>query len=638
MSNLSGLPRLGGPDPSMRPQEVTILARRRTAPIGRPRPSWLSGVAVALSVLWTLPLAGQDTPADPQVCTQGRITNIFVDNHSIFDVDELGGGRFIRGFYNLANSLHVRTRESFIRSELLFDVGDCYDPFLLEESGRILRSYVFIAKADVFAVRQPDGNQHVVVDTQDEWTTRVDLGVTFDGGVQLETLEISEENVGGVGAQAAVFLRQRRERKDIGARLAVPRLFGSRADGAIAVGRTRDGNFVEERVAYPFVGEVGRVAIRQTFSRRDELFPYVVTGGGVDYTHILLPFLDQRMELSVAGRLGKPGSLTLLGIGLSRESLEFRDYPGSLEIARENDFGNTAPAPAGLDTVLAAQTHETGTTRFNVFVGQRNLRFARVRGLDAMDGVQDVQLGTDIGLTLGRSIGALSSSSLPSADDLSARLRIFAAHDPGPAYLFFSGGLEGRQVFSGGANGDGWRDILGEADVYGYVRTGGLANHTFFARASASGGWSMDTPFQLTLGGRSGVRGLTEEDYPGSRRVLLSAEDRIFIRWPAPDAFDLGLTLFADAGQIWRGEVPYGVDSGWRASVGAGIRLGFPAGTRRVVRMDLAFPVGQGTGDGPIFRVTLLELLGIFSGFEDPDMGRSRRITVGPDFFTTDRR
>ena len=148
----------------------------------------------------------------------------------------------------------------------------------------------------------------------------------------------------------------------------------------------------------------------------------------------------------------------------------------------------------------------------------------------------------------------------------------------------------------------------------------------------------MDTPFQLTMGGRGAVRGLEEEDFPAGRRVLLTLEDRILVHWPAPELFDMGFTLFADAGRGWSGEVPWGVDSGWKGAVGAGLRLGFPAGTRVVARLDLAFPLGMDSSRGPIFRVTLLELLGVREGFADAQAERSRRMRVGPDYFTTDGR
>jgi hypothetical protein len=584
------------------------------------------------------PAAAQEELQARGACTAGRITSVFVDNHSIYDLDALEGIGFLRKIYELANMLHVKTREGFIRREILFREGDCYQAFLLEESERILRSYGFIARADVYAVDQPYGNKHVVVDTQDEWTTRVDVGVSFDEGLQLERFSVTEENLLGQGVLGAVFLRQRRERQDLGARVELPRVFGSRTDVSFSAGQTRDGSFVDEQIAYPFVGEVGRFAFRQTYRRRDELFPYAAGSDTTAFSHLLLPFLDERVELSVAGRLGEPGKLTLLGLGLSRETLDFGGFPGTLEVAVDNDFGNPAPAPAGADALVRRQVNNASTTRVNLFIGQRNLRFLRVRGLDALDGVQDIQLGTDVGLTLGRSVEVLQSRGLSSPDDLYARLRFFAGHDPGTSFLFFNAGLEGRRVFARGPNGTGWRDVVGEADFFGYVRSRLMPGHTFFARVSAAGGWSLDTPFQLTLGGREALRGLKEEDLPGSRRLLMSLEDRIFVRWPAPQLFDLGITLFAEAGRMWGGEVPFGSTSGWKGAMGAGLRLGFPAGTRGVARLDLAFPMGMGNTRGPVFRVTLFEPLGLIGGFEDVQLERSRRITVGPDYFVVDPR
>jgi hypothetical protein len=565
----------------------------------------------------------QEEADPPTQCTAGRITHVFVDNHSIYDLDQMEGIGILRGVYELANMLHIKTRDGFIRRELLFAEGDCYEPYLLEESGRILRGYGFIARADVFAVDQPDGNKHVVVDTQDEWTTRVDIGVSVDDGLQLERFSVTEENLLGQGILGAVFLRQRKERKDLGARFELPRVFGSRTDVSFAAGQTRDGSFIDETIAYPFVGEAGRFALRQTYRRRDELFPYAAGNDTAGFSHLLLPYLDDRVEVSVAGRLGKPGSLTLLGFGISRQTL---------------DYGNPTPAPASAADLVFAQVHDASTTRLNFFIGQRNLRFARARGLDALNGDRDLQLGTDVGLTLGRSVDVFSTRDLGATDDLYTRLRFFAGHDPGTSFLFFNAGVEGRRVFSGGRNGTGWRDVVGEADLYGYVRSRRMPGHTFFARISAAGGWSLDAPFQLTLGGREALRGLNEEDFPGSQRLLLTLEDRIFVRWPAPQLLDMGLTLFAEAGRVWAGEAPFGADSGWKGAMGVGLRLGFPAGTRGVARLDLAFPLGMDNRRGPVFRVTLFEALGLTNGFEDSQLRRSRRITVGPDYFVATSR
>jgi hypothetical protein len=600
------------------------------------------GLALALGffALRAVPAAGQQpTPSQSIPCPSGRVSSVTVDNQSIFDLGQLEGGGILRPVYRLANALHVKTKEGFIRGELLLAEGDCYDPSLVEESGRILRGYGFFTRADVeVAGEEPDGSKRLRVDTKDEWTTSVSLGVSFERGLALESLGLTEHNVAGRGILAQVFFRRRMEREDVGGRIELPRLFSTRTDLAVTAGSTRAGTFFEEVLAYPFVGEVGRWAVRQAYRRRDEIFPYGVGAAGVDYSHVLLPFLDERIEVLVAGRIGRPGNLTLLGMGVARELLNFEDFPQRLEIARDADFGSASPAPAGVDDLVRAQTKASSTTRLDLFVGQRNIRFARVRGLDPLDGIQDIRLGTDFGLTLGRSIDVLTASGFDAVDDLYARVRVFAGQDPGTSFVFLNAGLEGRRVLSGAQAVDAWRDVLGEADVYAYVRAGRLPGHTFFARASGAGGWSFDTPFQLTLGGRAGVRGFNEEDFPAARRVLFTLEDRIFYRWPAPELLDLGFTLFADAGRVWPGDVPFGTDSGWKGSVGLGLRFGFPPASRGVARIDLAFPLGGEPGRSPVLRVTLHELLGLRAGFEDPQLGRSRRISSGPDFFTTERR
>ena len=119
-------------------------------------------------------------PADSPQCRAGAIGYIFIDNHSIFDTSDHSLPERFDWAYHTANKLHVRTRPGIIRRELLFRVGDCYDPVLLDASARLLRGFAFISRADVFGVKQPDGSYHVVVDTQDEWST--DVGIRLATG------------------------------------------------------------------------------------------------------------------------------------------------------------------------------------------------------------------------------------------------------------------------------------------------------------------------------------------------------------------------------------------------------------------------------------------------------------------------
>jgi hypothetical protein len=282
---------------------------------------------------------------------------------------------------------------------------------------------------------------------------------------------------------------------------------------------------------------------------------------------------------------------------------------------------------------LAPHTAHTSATRLNVLIGQRNVRFERRSGLDALAGVQDVAVGTDLGLTLGRSVPVLSTGENQPVD-LYSRLRVFAGAAPSTLVLNSALTVEGRNLVGGVVDG-GWKDVIGEVDALLYWQPAALDAHTFLLRVGGAGGWSMQEPFQLTLGGPAGLRGYRDPDFPAGRRLLVSVEDRIYVRWPLPDLVDLGFTLFADAGRGWAGDVPFAEDSGWRGTAGGGLRIGFPAGSGGVVRVDLAFPLGPDTAPSDaVLRVGLRDAIGVIAGFESRQLARSRRVNVGPDRFT----
>jgi hypothetical protein len=107
-----------------------------------------------LSALLVVPVYAQDgsKPVQAGECPNGRITYVLLDNNSIFDTsDPELDTRFVWA-YRAANALHLRTRPWVIRRELLFRTGDCFDPFLLAESERLLRAYPFLARVDIHAV------------------------------------------------------------------------------------------------------------------------------------------------------------------------------------------------------------------------------------------------------------------------------------------------------------------------------------------------------------------------------------------------------------------------------------------------------------------------------------------------------
>ena len=562
-----------------------------------------------------------------QVCPEGEVSSILVNAHSFFDTDPSTDGGALPWFYNLANGLHADTNEDFLRGELLFGVGECYDPFLVDESERLIRQLAFIDRVEVASEPQPDGSVQVIVETWDRWTLQPEVRVRFEEGLDFTGLDITEKNLLGRGMTVRGFFRDNRERRALGGSFATTRLLGTRWDTRLEASRTRAGNSFQQGFFYPFVGEVGRYAAVQSFVRQEDLFPYNLPAGGT-YTHVVQPYGRRSSEITVAGRVGRPGRLSILGVGLSREEWEYTTFPEGAEVVRDRDFGNAEPAPPEISVILAPQLRDYSTTRVNLVLAQRNLSFRRRDRLDALRGVQDVPVGGEVALVLGRSIPFLGSNAANEDSDFFGRVRLFGGLAPGRWVLASAVSVEGRKIFGGAENG--WRDVLGEFDIYSYWRPSETSRHTLFARLSGAGGWSVTGPFQLTLGGVSGLRGHSVDDLPGGRRLIATLEDRIYFGSPSDGFMDLGMTAFVDVGSIWEGGVPFGADSGPLATAGAGLRIGFPGGTGGVVRIDVAFPLnGPDAFGGPTFR-TSAELLGLVRGVEDRQLRRSRRPGVGP--------
>lgn len=595
-------------------------------------------IAVAAGVLLAHPARSQDAPSasgSAEVCEGGRISRIFVDNHSIFDLERISVER-LEWAYRLANKLHIRTRESFIRRELLFDTGQCYQPYLLADSERVLRRLPFISTAEVYGVEQPDGSWHAVVDTRDEWSTRVEVTAEFEGGLELRNLSLSEQNFLGYGIQIGAFLNQNDASRSVGGELVMNQLLGTETNLRVAGGETRIGEFYAADVSYPFIGEVSRDAWRASLESREDYFDFS-TGTPDAPARLLVPVQERSWQLTYAHRFGDPGNLTVVGGGISRVEANTTDLPDGLRRVDARDFGSLLPASPGDVDAVRGQTFFNSGTRINLLFGQRNIRFVQRLGLDALQGITDVEVGSDVALTLSRTVDAASPSGLP--DDLGVRFRFYAGQASSTLTTVFNAGVEGRQIFFDPASTrTGWRDLLAEMDLLMYWQPTRLDRHTVLLRVAGAGGWTVDRPFQLTLGGRSGVRGFREEDFPGGRRMVVNLEDRIYLGWPAPELLDLGLTVFADWGKMWAGDVPFGRDWDWQGSVGAGLRIGFPAGTRGVARVDLAWPVnGDGFVSGPVLRIALADILGLAGGLEDGQLRRSRLLQVGPDRFTPTR-
>ena len=563
-------------------------------------------------------------------CGGPVISHVFVDNHSIYAVptDSSASDGWVRSAAAkarvIANRAHRRTRRSFIEAELLFAVGDCYDSLLIDESARILRLLPFIADADIYPIHISGDEVHVVVDTRDDWTLKLDVRPEFDNGLKITRVGFTEENLGGTGTLLGFYLVERDERRDLGLELSTPRFVGTRADARIGGGRTRTGIFFHESITYPFVGEVGQWAFVESYSLREDLFRYAAATGS-PFTNVSLPVQVRRAATTLGRRFGTPGNLTVLGAGVSWEDVRFEDFPGDVTVITGFDFSNPDPADSATVESVRRHVNPRRMARLHLVAGKRNVQFIRRRGLDAIRGEQDIRVGTQALVTIGTTVGNPTAAPENRSHELQGTVSLFGGA-AGESWIFNSElTIEAARLFAGGNSERTFRDVLGEVGAYFYWQPPATPDHTFVVGVSGAGGWNTSLPFQLTLGGPFGVRGYDREELPAGQRVVAHFEDRIALSGPLRDLFDLGLTLFVDAGAGWHGAVPFGADSGLKGTAGAGLRMGFPAGARRVVRMDVAVPMRESPFSSLQFRIGY-DAVSLLSGFGDRQVRRSRGV------------
>jgi hypothetical protein len=562
-----------------------------------------------------LGLTLQATPASPaDSCLNGRISDLVVQNNSIFGGADTASDHRLGWAYRAANSLHVRTREGVIRRELLFVTGDCFDAYRLAESERLLRAFEGLSRVSVTDQPLPDGTHRVNVVTHDEWSTRVDARLSASG----YGLRVPEANLLGTGQSLGVFFVRHDVTRDAGIAYYTPQLLGTRWDLNAQLGTTRAGTFVREQVAYPWVGEVSRWASVQSFVREDRYFDYIARDDpSLDAPHVLIPLRDKSFDLAVVRRIGPTGNTGMLGLALGYQQLS---YPGAVEIAPEGDFDARFTADSATRATVRPQHSRRDNIRAYALFGHRTVQWVRRRGMDSMLGQEDVKLGAEIGLALGHSIPSLERD-----NDLFTTVSLYSGMEVGSAIIIGRIRADGRRAMDGDVDQPEWNDFYGDGELMSYVRPRGNMHHMLFTRIAAIGAWNTRTPFQLTLGGEQSVRGYDRERFPGGRRLVFNAEDRMYFGSPFSRALDLGGTVFFDAGRMYPGDVPYGMDSGWRASVGAGLRASFPAGSRTTYRVDFAWPLERGTSLRDFrLQLSLGEPMGMMPRIVDDQIVRSR--------------
>ena len=518
--------------------------------------------------------------------------------------------RRIQGLNRLVSAIHTTTNPDLIRRFMLLRAGDTCDELRRAESERIIRAQPFIAEASVRVVPSDSGGVVLDVQTADEMA--LILGAAAGpGNPPLRFVRVGDANLNGEGIYAAADWRGGAPfRNGYGGRLVDNQLFGN---PYIFVGEahlTPIGSNWLTQATHPFYTDVQRIAWQARVGADDDYAQYP---NDINSSHAIRV---TRSYFDVGGlvRLGSPGRLSLFGASISGDD----DRPG------QNELLVTAHGfSADSDKTLLGRWVDHRIVRANLLWGVRDLGFRPVVGFDALTATQDMPIGFQLGSLFGRSLAALGSRD----DD------IFMSEDLYVGAVGRNNALRMQVQAEARHSNDeqSWDGILTNARAVQYYKLIPAATSTL--SLEFSGGWRQRIPFSLSFSDHDGgLRGYSASNTPGAERFVVRFENRVFVGRPF-NLGDLGVGAFADAGRLWAGDIPFGVTTPVRSSVGLSLLGNIPVRSARMWRIDLAYALTPEPG-GHRFELRLSNADATRFFFPEPgDVGSTRERTVPSSVF-----
>lgn len=521
-----------------------------------------------LLLAW-VPSAAEDAIPSPEEleaagAVVGKVTVVVGD---VFDTSLEGESSWL---YRTANRLHIETRPSVIRDQLLFEEGDPYNHRLVRETERNLRARGYLYDANIVPVAWDGHAVDLEVRTRDVWTLNPGVSFSRKGGENTFGVQLQEDNLLGNGQRIGIQWDDNVDRQSIGLSFFDPHFMHSFTQLGLAYADADDGSTKMLQLNRPFyaldVRRAGgihliddernhaRYALGKNVGEFEQLTEYYEVSGGRS-----------------RGLQGRWVRRWTFGAAYDRD-----------RFAPDPDEPLGGPLPQDRELVYPWVGFELVEDSFEERVNQDQIRRT-----------EDVLVGLRASARLGYAAEALgsdrnaviASAYVQDGADLGERQSVFGS-------VSASGRLESGELVNG---------VLAAEGRY-YRSTS--RNSKFYAAVSGAVTEQLDTELQLLLGGDNGLRGYPLRYQAGTARALFTVEQRYYTGWYPFRLFHVGAAAFFDMGRTWGRDVTGLESSGLLKDVGVGLRLGSSRSSfGNVVHIDLAFPLD---GDDDIDSVQLL--------------------------------
>ncbi|MEK6543180.1 MAG: hypothetical protein AABZ44_01915 [Elusimicrobiota bacterium] len=491
-----------------------------------------------------------------------RVGTVTVVRKNVFDVADPAEDHVP---YTWVNKLHIMTRASVIEREVLFKSGELFDPYLVAQTERNLRGYVFLKSAAVEVRRDIPGIVDVDVRTQDSWTTDILPSFGRVGGRSTWSMHMRERNILGLGKTVELIYSKNLERTDKSIRYIDPRLAGTRLLLDVIHENLSDGSIDRGTLGIP------KYTLMTPFSMK-------LQGRRV--------IADERMYQAgdVAYRFHRHMESFLFQAGQPLHASSVHAFDMVLGYRALNAVYTSTHSVAGY-----APPQDRRRRVVEIVLDYTEADYVKEDFISRFDRVEDFLMGTRLSLDLGRSVRRLGSTrdEYVMGAILGRGLRLgedsFVIAQARAAAI--------RSV-------SGFEDVIHAFSANFYAKNVLIERNTFVIHGEAARSYRLSSGQQMLLGANSGLRGYRFNAFSGTKSLLFNVESRWFAVNDFLRVVSMAPIVFWDGGYVWPQERVFGI-SDLRQDVGVGLRFGFTrSATNPVVRFDLSYALNnEGTSD-----------------------------------------
>ncbi len=411
------------------------------------------------------------------------------------------------------NSLHIDTKDRVIYENLIFQVGDTIQPYLLAANERILRSLPFIRDARIIVVPGSTDNQaDIIVRTQDVFS----LGVSMKPrNVNDISLSLYDRNLFGNGWVFRNTFRYRSERQQkIGyeGKFDVPNIMGSFISGVLLYQNDSEIDQFWLNFSKAYLTQETKYAGGVDFiktSQKDE---------ETDYRSVLYKSEVRDYWLGRSFMIGDVNARRNIRIG----ARYFKQY-----------YNERSPSVVDNDITYQNQDLFLG----NILLSQ--IEYFTSSLIGGFGKTEDIATGYTMVLTGGYS-------------DEEFKNRYYSGLDVRVASWFDSFGyLAGLAQIGSYLHSKQWEDgvfNLGLRYFSPRMDTGDIY-FRHFVNAKYTNGLNRRDNEMINIRDENGIRGLSHIDLEGLKRLVFNFESRAFTPWQL-FGFQLSFFAFTDLGWI----------------------------------------------------------------------------------------